>query len=357
MREQHRKWLIWLVILLASGTLGASFWRHLRGTGRDNGLASGNGRIEAVEIDIATKAAGRVKDILVQEGEMVTAGQVVALMDSEIIEAQRSQAEAQLRQAQSAVTTAASQLQQRESEKRAASALVEQRRIELEKARQHCDRSASLSTQGAISQQQADDDRAALQSGESAVSSAQAQVAAATAAIATAHAQIAGAKAEVEAVRATIARIEAEIRDCSLKASRAGRVQYRVAQPGEVLGGGGRVLSLLDLSDVYMTFFLPTAAAGKVAFGTEARLVLDAAPQLVIPATVSFISDEAQFTPKTVETANEREKLMFRVRAQIPVELLNKHTNQVKTGLPGVAYVRLDSNQPWPEHLQVNLPQ
>jgi len=99
-------------------------------------------------------------------------------------------------------------------------------------------------------------------------------------------------------------------------------VQYRVAQPGEVVGAGGRVINMVDLSDVYMTFFLPTALAGRVAMGTEVRLVLDAIPQYVIPAQVSFISDVAQFTPKTVETANEREKLMFRIRAQIPVELL-----------------------------------
>ena len=124
-----------------------------------------------------------------------------------------------------------------------------------------------------------------------------------------------------------------------------------------MVGAGGRVLSLVDLSDVYMTFFLPTAAAGRVALGTEVRLVLDVAPQYVIPAKASFVSDVAQFTPKTVETASEREKLMFRIRAQIPVELLRKHLTQVKTGLPGVAYVRLDSGKPWPAHLQIKLPQ
>ncbi len=134
-------------------------------------------------------------------------------------------------------------------------------------------------------------------------------------------------------------------------------MQYRVAQPGEVLGTGGRVLSLVDLSDVYMTFFLPTTEAGRVALGAEVRLILDAAPQYVIPAQVSFVADVAQFTPKTVETASEREKLMFRVRAQIPVELLKKHITQVKTGLPGMAWLRLDADAPWPAHLQVKLPQ
>ncbi|PKN48409.1 MAG: glycoside hydrolase family 43, partial [Deltaproteobacteria bacterium HGW-Deltaproteobacteria-16] len=120
---------------------------------------------------------------------------------------------------------------------------------------------------------------------------------------------------------------------------------------------GGKILNLLDLSDVYMTFFLPTAAGGRVAIGSEARLVLDAAPEYVIPATISFVADVAQFTPKTVETASERQKLMFRVKAQIAPELLKKHIHHVKTGLPGMAYVRLDPQREWPAALQVRLPQ
>ena len=134
-------------------------------------------------------------------------------------------------------------------------------------------------------------------------------------------------------------------------------VQVRVAQPGEVLGAGGRVLNLLDLSDVYITFFLPETVAGRVALGSEVRIILDAAPEYVIPATVSFVASAAQFTPKTVETASERQKLMFRVRAQISQELLRKHLNQVKTGLPGVAWVKLDAKAEWPQNLSVRVPE
>jgi HlyD family secretion protein len=115
------------------------------------------------------------------------------------------------------------------------------------------------------------------------------------------------------------------------------------------------VLNLVDLSDVYMTFFLPETLAGRVALGSEARIVLDAAPRYVIPAKISFVSSTAQFTPKTVETASEREKLMFRVRAQIDRELLLKHLEQVKTGLPGVAWVRIDPQAEWPARLAVDV--
>lgn len=150
----------------------------------------------------------------------------------------------------------------------------------------------------------------------------------------------------MEAAQATERRIVADIDDSELKAPRDGRVQYRVAEPGEVLSAGGRVLNMVDLSDVYMTFFLPTEQAGLLKIGGEARLVLDAAPDLRIPATISFVASVAQFTPKTVETHDERLKLMFRVKARIPPELLRQHLEYVKTGLPGMAWVRLDERVP-----------
>ncbi|EAB2266016.1 HlyD family efflux transporter periplasmic adaptor subunit, partial [Salmonella enterica] len=179
----------------------------------------------------------------------------------------------------------------------------------------------------------------------------------AKAAIEAARTSIIQAQTRVEAAQATERRIVADIDDSELKAPRDGRVQYRVAEPGEVLSAGGRVLNMVDLSDVYMTFFLPTEQAGLLKIGGEARLVLDAAPDLRIPATISFVASVAQFTPKTVETHDERLKLMFRVKARIPPELLRQHLEYVKTGLPGMAWVRLDERVPWPDDLNVRLSQ
>ena len=161
----------------------------------------------------------------------------------------------------------------------------------------------------------------------------------------------------MDALSATITRIEVDVADSQLKAPRPGRVQYRVAQPGEVIPGGGKVLNMVDLSDVYMTFFLPETGAGRVALGSEVHIVLDAAPQYVIPAQVSFVSSVAQFTPKTVETAVERQKLMFRVKARIDEALLRKHLKQVKTGVPGVAWLKLDPQAAWPASLAVKVPE
>jgi HlyD family secretion protein len=212
-------------------------------------------------------------------------------------------------------------------------------------------RSQQLSESRTVSQQVLDDDRATAQGAEAAVGAAKAQLAATAAAISAAKAQVVDAEAAVEAAKAAIATIDTDINDATLRSPKPGRVQYRVAQPGEVLSAGGRVLNLVDVSDVYMTFFLPTSQAGRVAIGADARIVLDAAPQYVIPATISFVADVAQFTPKSVETEEERQKLMFRVKAKIPQELLQKYIQQVKTGLPGMAYVKLDQNAEWPKNL------
>lgn len=354
-RKTGTRWTVWGLVIGGAAILVWQLWHGYGSDDRTENLASGNGRIEATEIDVAAKSPARVQEILVREGEFVTAGQVVARMDIATLQAQLRQAQAQARQAQSAVATAHSQLAQRESEQAAAQAVVLQREAEFEAARRQSARSAALARTDAVSRQEADNDRARMLSAEAAVSAARAQVSATEAGIITARSQIDGAQAQVEAAQATVERIQADIGDSELKAPRDGRVQYLVARVGEVVAGGGRVLNLVDLSDVYMTFFLPTAVAGRVALGTEVRLVLDAAPQYVIPARVSFVADVAQFTPKTVETRAEREKLMFRIRAQIPPELLRKHLEQVKTGLPGMAYVRLDPDAAWPAFLQTNV--
>jgi HlyD family secretion protein len=353
---------LWALALGALGAMGMIavvgilVWRQHNSNAEVAYLASGNGRIEAVEIDLATRLSGRVKSIGVREGELVHKGQALVQMDTESLQAQLRQAEAGVQQAKDAVSSARSQLSQRESEMAAAKAVLVQRKTELSAAQKRADRFGDLRRQSFISQQQLDDQTEAVERAAAALYAARAQVAASEAAIAAARSQIKGGESAVEAARAEVDRIRTDIDDSTLKAPRDGRVQLIVSRPGEVVGGGGRVLNLVDLKDVYMTFFLPTRAVGRVAVGSEARLVLDAAPQFVIPARISFVADVAQFTPKTVETQVEREKLMFRVRAQIPPDLLEQYLSQVKTGLPGVAYVKLDANAQWPAQLQVRLP-
>ncbi len=355
-RKQTIRRVLLSIVVIAAGAGGYFGWKSLQPEKLPDGFASSNGRIEATEIDVATKLGERIKDELVDEGDLVTAGQEVGHMNTQVLEAELSEAKAKLGVAKSAVDTAKSTLEQRDSEKAAAEATVVQRDAELNRAIPDFKRAEQLVVKRAMSEEDYDARKAALFAAKAVVSSAKANVAAADAAISTAKAAIIASKANVESVQATIERIEADIKDSTLRAPRAGRVQYRVAQPGEVLPSGGKVLNMIDLNDVYMTFFLPTNWAGRVKLGSDVRIVLDAAPQFVIPAKVTFVADVAQFTPKTVETAEERQKLTFRIKAHISPELLKKYVRDVKTGLPGMAYVQLDPQANWPANLETKLP-
>ncbi|MDT3711601.1 MAG: HlyD family efflux transporter periplasmic adaptor subunit [Pseudomonadaceae bacterium] len=356
MKPSVKKTLTRSVLVLAALTaVGLIVWSELRPDGLGEGFASGNGRIEATEIDVATKLGGRIREIAVDEGDFVQPGQVLARMDTEVLDAQLNQARAQVRQAENAILTAQAQVAMRESEKATAEAVVHQRQAELTAAQKRHKRTETLVARNAMARQQLDDDLAAKQSAQAALAASRAQVLSAEAGIAAARSQVIEAQSALEAAQASVTRLQADIADSELKTDRVARVQYRVAQPGEVLAAGGKLLNLVDLADVYMTFFLPERQAGRVALGSEVHIVIDAAPQYVIPARVSYVASVAQFTPKTVETESEREKLMFRVKARIEPELLKKHMEQVKTGLPGMAYLKLDDAAEWPAHLQVNV--
>lgn len=325
-RVGRRLAVILAVLLLAVGAAGGGWywWQRQQAAALPPGIASGNGRIEAEQVDVATKIAGRVEAVLVHEGDMVRAGQVLARMDTRELEAALRQTEAQERQARRVLEA-----------RRAAAA---QQRSQLTLAQAELDRTRSL-VQGGYATRQSLDQRVSTH--DSAV-----------AALNAATAQIEEAEQAVQASDGAVDRVRTQIADSTLVAPIDGRVQYRLAQPGEVLGAGGRVLTLLDVTDVFMAVFLPTGEAGRLPIGTEARIVLDALPEFVIPATVTFVSPQAQFTPKQVETQGERERLMFRVKLGIDRDLLRQHAEEVRTGLPGIGYVRLDPAAPWPAWLE-----
>lgn len=348
------------LIALGVGALLAllvSVWLGLWGPpSQDAGVLASNGRLEATRLDVAAVQAGRLDELWVNEGDWVVRGQLLARLQTDTLTARYHEALAARDQVRQRVVAAHALVTLRDSEVQAAQAAVAQREAELLAARQRLSRTESLAERGAASRQELDDDRARVRTTDAARLAALAHVQSAVAAVAAAQADVAGAQAAVAAAEATLARASTDLADAELRAPRDGRVQFVLAQPGEVVAAGGRVISLIDLTDVYMTFFLPEAVAGRMALGSDVRLVLDAAPDYVIPAELSFVSSTAQFTPRTVETASEREKLMFRVRARVAPAVLRDYAEQVKTGLPGVAWVRTDATQPWPARLAIRLP-
>ena len=312
------------IAILAGLIIGGYFvWQRLNQPSVPPGFAAGNGRLEATEIDIASKFAGRVTEVDAKEGDTVDAGQIIARIDPESLDAQLRQAEARIRESRDANKALGSV-----AEKRATTTL---KRSNI-RARGNYSRSAL------VPEQNLDRDLGARDAAKASWVSAQAQAT-------QAH-------NSVDAVIAESDRLKADIKESVLRAPIRGRIQYRLAELGEVLPSGGKVYTLIDLADVYMYIFLPEADSGKLAIGDEGRIVLDAAPEYPIVAKVSFLSAKAQFTPKTVETAEERHKLTFRVKLQLNRERLRQFEPLVKVGIPGVGYVRIDQGAQWPEMLQ-----
>jgi HlyD family secretion protein len=314
--------LLALVVLGAAG--GAAYWLHTRQGGLPIGIVSGNGRIEADEIDIDTKFAGRIAEMLADEGDMVKAGQVVARMDTRDIEASLGKSQAQVQGAQRSLDEAR--------------ANVEQQKTEVTLAQQEFDRTNTLVVRGFATNELLDQRRQSLNG--------------ANALLSAANDRVGEAERALDAATHDVELYQVNIADNTLVAPKDGRLQYRIANIGEVLPAGGKVFTMLDIAYVYMDVYLATQQAGKVKIGADARIALDAVPNVAIPAKVSFVAAQAQFTPKTVETQDERDKLMFRVRVKIDPERLRARAAAVRSGLPGLAYVQLDPAVAWPSQLQ-----
>ncbi len=288
------------------------------------GFVSGNGRTEATDVDITTKFGGRLESVLAKEGDEVKISQILAQFDTRELHAQLRRAQAEVRRTR--------------QERQVATAVIAQRESELSLAEKDMQRSTQLYENDSIALEKLERDETAVET--------------ARATLTAARAQLSNVDAAIDAAVANTELIKTQIDDSVLRSPIRGRVLYRLAEPGEVLPAGGKVLTVLDPTDMYMTLFLPTQHATRVGIGAEARVVFDGLADRVIPARVSFIAPHAQFTPKEVETRSEREKLAFRIKVQLDSEFLYTHAALAKAGVPGVAYIRLDPTAKWPEHLQ-----
>jgi HlyD family secretion protein len=315
-------WVLLLAFVAGGGVLAWQAWQTWAAA-LPPGIASGNGRVESVQVDVTTKEPGRVLTILVHEGDIVRPGQIVAKMDTVTMEAELARAEAtvaeqeaKLFEVEAAIAKADSQLKLDE--------------IEFGRTR-------ALLARKAVSREEFDSKQTLVQTSGATLNGEKAR-------LNTARKTIVAAKAEV-------VQIQSRINDMTLRSTVQGRVLYRLAEEGEVLGTGGKVLTLVNFGDVYMEIYLPAQDAMRAKIGADARIVFDIVPEYAARAKVSFVAPEAQFTPKQVETSSERDKLMFRVKLTVPPERVLQYIERVKTGIRGIGYVRLDDSVEWPERL------
>jgi HlyD family secretion protein len=327
MSKKSRRWiLIALVAAVVAAFFGYRYW-NAKQTALPEGIAAGNGRIESKQVDVASRMPLKVKEVLVSEGDMVKPGQVVVQMDTVTLASQLAEAQQAVAAAREQVAVARANIVRRQGQ-------IELSQIEKERARK-------LLAEHAGSQRDYDVRTMTFKTSQAGLAEAQAQL------------QVALQRVKVG--EANVATVQSRLSDATLTSPVLGRVLYRLAEPGEVLAAGGKALTLVDLGDVYMEIFLPSEQAAALKIGAEARFTVDYEPDLVAPGYVSFVAPEAQFTPKEVETRSEREKLMFRVKIQVPKELVLHYVERVKTGVRGVGYVKVRDTAVWPDRLQKNL--
>lgn len=319
-------------VILGLGVIGAvsfAVWKNQQLQAEELvGIAAVNGRLELKRLDIATLYPGRVEEILVQEGDEVKINQPLARLSSTISQTQVSGTLAQKKRAEETVSRALAEIDARQQQAKVA-------KLELDNA-------FKLRRDNLISSTELERRQSAYNASLAAVNTTQAAKAEAEAAVAQAQAQLEKAQSQYE--------------DMIIKAPKDGRLEYQIAEVGNVLGAGGKVVSVLDPTDTYINVFLTAQQMNQIQLGDEARIVIDGM-NAVFPAKITFVAHNAQFTPKSVETTEERAKLMFKVKLQIPVDIALKYKGLLKGGMTAIGYVKYDPQAQWVERLDVKLPQ
>lgn len=319
-----KRFILVLVGLAILAVIVLSGWKaFFPGTDLPPGILSGNGRLEAQQVNITARYPGRVIELRVREGDLVQPGQILAILDTRELAAGLRAAQAKIERAR--------------EEREVNEANIGQYRSDLTLAQNELWRIRVIHAKGFATTQQLDQRVAAR-------NRAAAGLAAVSGRRSVIDSDIAAAKAEAD-------RVGEQIAEATVVSPVTGRVLYRLAQPGELVGAGAPIATILDLSDVYMTIFLSAREAGALPIGAPARIILDGRPDSPFPGRVSFVSPEAQFTPRQVETQTERDNLMYRVRVRLPDTLVRQDIDRIKTGITGMAYVRLDPRVVWPARL------
>jgi HlyD family secretion protein len=366
--KSSKKWIVIAIVLVIGGILGYKYWKSTQ-SALPAGIASGNGRIEAKLSDASAKEPLRVKEVLVEEGDLVRPGQVLVRLDTVTLEAELARNEAavaaareQFAAAKTTIATAKANIAAADAAIVSANATIEQKQSDIQLAQIEADRQRRMLAENATSQALYEVRQTALETTKATLKDAQAQEDASRARAdatrsqaSTAQAQADAAQQQIGVALAQVNVTKSRIKDATLVSPVTGRVLYRLVEPGEVLSAGGKALTLVDLSDVYMEIYLPADQAAVLKVGAPARITVDYEPNAAAAASVSFVSPEAQFTPKQVETKSEREKLMFRVKLQIPPDLVTHYIERIKTGVRGVGYVKVSPTATWPEWLEKGL--
>ncbi len=390
--SQRRSWRLPLIILGAL-VVGVIVWRvFFAGPSIPASIVTLSGRIEGDDSAVAAKTSGRILEVRTREGDAVKAGDVIAVLDDDQVRAREDAARAALAQAEASEQVARTQIavlqdqltqnqlladqsktdaqgrvHQAEGELAAAQSDLAQAQAAYGLALFDKDAYTRLAQSGAVSERQgkqavatADQDAAAVAAAQRRVDAAQgsltisqatlanpgirdAQTAGTQKQIAEQEAQVTAATALAAQARAQLAEAEANRADLTVRAPFDGTVMTRAAEPGEVIQAGTAIVTLLDLSKVYLRGFVPEGDIGKVAVGQAARVFLDSNPKQALNAYVLRIDPEATFTPENTYFRDDRVKQVVGLKLQ-----MTQGIGFAKPGMPADGEVLVQGNT-WPK--------
>lgn len=393
-RSRLRQYLPGLLFLAVLGGAAYLIWRlFFAGAAGPENVITLSGRIEGDPAAVAAKLSGRILEIRVREGDVVNAGDVIAVLDDEQIRARENQAQAAVVDAEARAEAARAQIAVLQEQVRQSELLTEQARIDAQ-GRVHQAENEVVAAEAELAKQEAAYRIAAFdreaytrlaatgavpeRKGKEAVSSADQQTAAVAAAqrrvesargalliakaslsnpgirasqaganrkqIAQQQKEVASANAKIEQARAQLSEAQANRKDLNITAPFNGTVATRAAEPGEVVAAGTAIVTLLDLSKVYLRGFVPEGEIGKVKLDQPARVYLDSNPNQPLEASVSRIDPEATFTPENTYFRDERVKQVVGVKLQ-----LKSGIGFAKPGMPADGEILVQGNT-WPSN-------
>ena len=337
------------VVVVLAALVGYAL-NHRANSAAPDGLIFANGRLESDRVAVASKVPGRIVEMRKQEGDTVTTGEVIARLDDTQIKPKVDQAtaavaalEAQLKAKREEVAVA-----RKEAPLGVAASQAQRTRAaaQAEQTRRDANRLANLKKEGAIDAHRAEQAELAAVAAATQLDQAERQLSQSKLAIdkvAAAETALGALEAQLNAARATLAEAQAALDETVVKSPGNGVVAIRAREPGEVVGAGGTLFELYDPNQLYLRAYVPETDVGRLKLGLAARVWVDAYPDRAFEARLTNIANRAEFTPKEVQTRNERAKQVFGVKLLVKPQ----SDARLAPGLPGDAAIRYNDSTPW----------
>jgi HlyD family secretion protein len=343
-QASHRRLIISIVLVVVLGIVGFTVWKIFFATSPiPENIVLLSGRIEGDDSAVSPKAGGRILEIRFREGDSVNAGDIIAVLIDEQLGAREAQGRAAVLQAEAKAKSAQTQVAVLEEQRRQEEDTVVQQEASYDLAQFDKEAYTRLAKTGAVSERQGRQAASTADQQAAAVAAAKRRLAGVRMQIAQQQAEIASAEATANQSRAQLAEARENRQDLTVRAPFSGTVATRTAEPGEVVTAGTPLITLIDLSKVYLRGFVPEGQIGKVKVGQAAHVYLDSNPQQAVDAYVARVDPEATFTPENTYFREDRVKQVVGLKLQLKGAL-----GFAKPGMPADGEILVAGDR-WPE--------